>query len=116
MRSCLRLIIAAAALSGCLQTENSSSLDAIANGTPEYLVAVSIMQNKCAGCHDFHTRSEDELIDAGEIIPASPETSPLYYRLRNSTGAQGPKTMPPSGPLSADELDAFVTWIQGIAP
>lgn len=103
--------------SGCLQTENSNSDDATATGTPQFIAAVSVLSSNCIGCHEeFQNKTADELVASGFVIPGDPENSSIYYRMRNSAGSEGPKTMPPSGALSAEDIQAISTWIESITP
>lgn len=103
----------------CVQTENSSTLDESnygdSTGSAEFLAARTIFAQNCAnGCHGFHGFSEAELIAQGLVIAGNPENSPIYYRIRGSSGSNGSKNMPPSGSLQAADLTAISTWIQNI--
>ncbi|MCB0412243.1 MAG: hypothetical protein KDD22_06935 [Bdellovibrionales bacterium] len=93
--------------SGCLQTENSSTLDAAAGSGDSY----DILDEKCSACHDFHTKTEVELQNLGLVVAGSAETSPIYYRLVGSSGSGGPKDMPSSGSITSSELEAIKAWI-----
>lgn len=116
LRSLLALILVSC-MAGCLTTENSNSDDASqfgdSGGTPEFKTAQKILADNCASCHaDYVSMTEDELIASGAIVPAQPESSPLYYRLIGSSGTLGPKNMPSGGTLGADEIEAIALWIQ----
>lgn len=100
---------------GCLQTENSSSLDgAPPDGSPEFLAASEVFLNKCSGCHDYHTLSETEFVSLGLAIPGDPENSEVYYRIIGSSGPNGTKNMPSVGSISAPEVAIISNWITGI--
>ncbi len=105
-------------LSACLQTENSSSLDdAMASGgSPEFQAARTVLSQSCTGCHDYHTKTEAELVAAGLVVAADPEASEIYYRLVGSTGLQGPKDMPQGGSLSSSDVEVISTWIENLTP
>lgn len=73
----------------------------------------SILASNCVSCHSaWNGASASYFVGQGLVSKGSPETSPLFYRLRGSSGAQGPKTMPVSGPLSDADREAIKTWIQ----
>ncbi len=107
-------------LTACLQTENSSSLDAAmyggVGGTPEFQAARTVMSQSCNGCHAYHTQTEAQLIAAGLIVAADPEASQIYYRLVGSTGIEGPKDMPQGGALSSSDAEVIAAWIENLTP
>lgn len=111
----LAFICTVLSLTACLQTENSSSLDASmygnAEGTPEFLAAKNILSQSCNGCHAYHTQSEAQLKAAGLFTAGDPDNSKLYYRLVGSASALGPKDMPQGGALSSSDLQAIRAWI-----
>ncbi len=118
MKNLVIVFISSFFLSGCLQTENSSSTDGGPNltGTPEFIAAVTVMAAKCTSCHyhDYHTKTEQQLLDQGLVVPGDPENSLIYYRLTGSAGPGGPKNMPQDVALTAGELATMVTWINSI--
>ncbi len=120
IRLFIRLSLLTLLLTSCLQTENSSSQDAdqygdqAPAGSVEFLAARSVFVSKCSNCHGFHLQTEDELIEANYVIPGSPNSSPLFYRMQNSSGAQRPKNMPPTGTVSENELQTVFDWIDTI--
>jgi hypothetical protein len=108
-------------LSACIQADNSSSLDedlygAGSSGTPEFIAARTVFRTNCIPCHDYGSKSEDGLLAAGLFTPADAVNSPIYYRLVGSSGAGGPKDMPQSGGLSANDIAIVKTWIDGTTP
>lgn len=123
----LSLFLMGFALVGCLQTENSSSLDATAysgGGSPEFIAARAIFKQKCTSCHyhAFEAKTQAEFFAANCtvsgpcIIQGDLNNSPIYYRAQGSGGTKGPKNMPTDGTLSASELQVLVTWMQSATP
>ncbi|NJL24554.1 MAG: hypothetical protein HC902_04885 [Calothrix sp. SM1_5_4] len=114
-RLLLGLAIMLLSVSSCMQTENTSSLDADlysdVGGSAEFVAARNVISQSCANCHNYHTQTEAELVAAGLVVRGSPETSKLYYRLAGSSGASGPKNMPTGSSLPQSSLDAISTWI-----
>jgi hypothetical protein len=108
-------LVLSLSLVGCLQTENSSSGDGLAPvGTPAFIAASEVFDNKCSQCHDYHTLSEAELITLGLVMAGDPEGSEIYYRNTGSLGVNGPKNMPFVGSLTAGELMLIYDWILAI--
>ena len=106
-------------LSACLQTQNSSSQDGEQfeeqpTGNPAFLAARTVIANNCADCHGYHNQSQEQLISTNFVIPGDPEASMIFYRIKNSSGSQGPKNMPQTGELSEAELQIIFDWIDGI--
>jgi hypothetical protein len=97
-------------LCACMQTENSNSLDASLSAEG----VRGILSQNCKNCHVYSTQTDDELIDAGLIVPGDPENSKLYYRLAGSSGANGPKNMPSGGSLTVGEVEQIRAWIEGL--
>lgn len=105
--------------SGCLQTENSSAGDGLApDGSAMFEAANRVIADRCNMCHHvgWALAQEDWFVDEGYIIPGDPEASPLYYRIQNSLGPMGPKTMPTIGSIPANERDIIYNWILQILP
>ncbi len=101
--------------SGCLQTENSSSLDGEGPiGSLAFLQASEVFNNKCSQCHDYHTLTEQDFINLSLAIPGDPEGSVVYYRNTGSLGPGGLKNMPSVGSITAGELIIIYDWILGI--
>ena len=104
--------------SACIQTENSSTLDAATygdiGGSAAFTASRKIMSQSCANCHSYHTMTETALIAAGLVIAGQPDNSKIYYRLAGSAGTSGPKNMPTGGALSTSEVTTIRTWIQNI--
>lgn len=109
----LFFLIIGAALSGCLQTENSSSMDGfVPVGEGLFGEVNQVFVNRCsAPCHDFSTYNEQFFIDTGRLIPGDPENSPIYYRIIGSMGPNGTKNMPTFGTISPSERDLIYNWI-----
>jgi hypothetical protein len=102
-------------LSGCLQTENSSSTDGAGpEGSNNFLAASEVFYNKCSGCHDYHTLSEADFVSFGLALPGDPAGSSIYYRLVGSAGPGSPKNMPSVGSISGAEVTIISDWIMGI--
>lgn len=106
-------------LGGCgIQTQNSSSLDALiygsVSGTPEFAAAQIVFVYNCIPCHAYSGMTAAQLEAEGLVTAGSPETSPIYYRMANSFGGPGPKNMPPSGAVSNEDLETVRTWITGM--
>lgn len=99
------------AFTACLQTENSSSLDADMIGNELY---VKILVENCSSCHSEVLLTDEALIDVGWVVPGDPENSKIYYRLAGSSGFLGPKDMPTGGALLDSELEAIRSWIEGL--
>ncbi len=93
--------------SGCLQTENSNSLDMYAGAEG----ARGILTSRCASCHDYIQLSDQELIDQGLVVAGDPEASQIFFRLVGSSGTGGPKNMPQGGALTASEVEQIRVWI-----
>jgi len=110
------LVLFALALGACMQTENSNAIDdekyGNITGTADYREARFILSQNCGNCHDYHTKTQAELESAGLIDYGNPLASQLYYRIRGSQGALGPKDMPESGSISAGDLNQIKIWIQ----
>ena len=80
---------------------------------PRFPAVKTILASNCTTCHSaWNGASASYFVGQGLVNKSSPETSPLFYRLRGSSGSQGPKTMPVSGPLSDADRDAIKNWIQ----
>lgn len=115
MKPVLLSIILAALFMGCLQAENSSSLDEFYGETDTDFAAVkSVIYENCSSCHMYHSMSVDMLVDAGLIILGDAANSPLYYRIKNSLGVNGPKNMPTVGTINPTELMLIESWISSL--
>lgn len=114
-----RFLVLLFLLSGCIQEENSSSQDADlyggSGGSADFLAARQVIRTNCSACHTFGTMTEAQLLAEGLFIPGDALNSPIYYRLRNSSGTEGPKDMPDNGStLSGTDLALIATWINNI--
>ncbi len=108
-------------LASCLQTENSNSLDADTysddgSGTAEFRAAKTIFKQSCAGCHQYHTRTEVQLKSDGVLAAGSPDTSSIYFRLAGASGGSGPKNMPQGGSLSSSDIQTIRFWVLNAVP
>lgn len=119
------IILAGLTLAGCLQTENSSSLDATAytgGGSAEFKAAREVFKQKCTSCHTYEAKTQAEFFAANCttvgpcIVQGDLNNSPIYYRAQGSGGTKGPKNMPTNGTLSAAELQILVNWMQVATP
>jgi len=112
-------VIMAFGVSSCVQTHNSSSSDAATYGsivgTDNFQAAHQILVSKCIGCHTDFGATADVLVSSGYVVTDDSLNSPIYYRLQNSDGSNGPKTMPMGAPaLSSSDLAAIKTWIDSM--
>ena len=83
------------------------------SGTPAFMEANQVIQTNCGSCHAYGSMNEAQLVAAGLVVAGSPTSSPLYYRIRGSSGG-GNKNMPPSSTLSSSDLNLILVWISGI--
>jgi hypothetical protein len=103
----------------CMQTENSSALDAttyavVPPGSPEFEAARAIFRASCGGsaCHDyFGGYTEAKFKADGWVKSGDPDNSKIFCRLAGSTGSCGNKDMPLGGGLSPADLDRIRAWI-----
>ena len=108
------LVLFIFATAGCLQTENSSSLDSDRyNGDG---VRQILAMNCAASCHSFHSMSDEQLVQSGFVVAGSPDDSPIYFRLIGSPAPMGDKDMPAGGqpPLTEEEILAIKIWIENM--
>lgn len=113
------LLILLFILTGCVQTENSSSQDAGLYGgdgsqTTLFTEARTILYVNCNTCHAYGSYAEQDFVTQGLVIAGDPDNSELYYRLRGSQGPNTPKDMPVTGQLSQAELNKIRDWILGL--
>ncbi len=103
-------------LSGCLQTENSSSVDDVetVDGSELFKAANSVLKNKCAQCHQGYAEDEASLLEQGVVVPGFPESSTLFTALIGSTGV-GRHDMPLNGSMTSTEIDTIAEWITNMA-
>jgi len=111
--ACLNLVY-------CGQNYNSNSDDNVTDigidctANPRLCLAyAAIRKNHCFQCHQwagYKTDTAWENDPNGLIIIGSPSTSMLVTRLKNS-GSSMPLTY---GPLSSDDYNAIVNWIQNL--
>jgi len=102
------------------QVIDKSDSGGVVNPSPlnPYFISVkNLLDSKCVKCHkaggtspDLSELKESNAISSGLVIKGNPESSPLYYRLRGSTGP-GTKNMPLDNSLSSEELRAVADWI-----
>jgi hypothetical protein len=113
--------------SGCLQTENSSAIDAPeVMGESNFVAVAQVLQGRCVKCHDeFQITSEAELRTVKGrftgrlvVVPGFPEQSSLYSKLIGSTGGDEVKDMPAGGDgnLSSGEILSIHDFIQSMTP
>jgi hypothetical protein len=91
----------------------ASSFAGFAQGTaiPKSLdldKAPGIFAANCSPCHDW-AKAYDTVIDPAVIVPGKPQESPAWLALSQDI-------MPPTGPLSAEDKDLILAWIQAGAP
>lgn len=103
-------------LIGCLQTENSSSLDANFYGETdiEFAAVKTVIYENCSSCHLYHSMTVSEMVDLGLVVLGDAQGSSLYYRIKNSNGINGPKDMPLVGTINPAELSLIENWINGL--
>lgn len=100
-------------LSGCLQTENSDSLDAATGitGSPEFLAAQAVFASSC-NCHNFYALTEDQLKASGLVVAKQPMSSAIYIRTKGSGSPSA--DMPPSSSISTTDLTKISDWINSL--
>ena len=100
-------------LVGC-QTNNSDAQDADTysniGGSVGFAASRAIFASACANCHDYHTKTEDQLKSDGVLVGGSPTSSKLYYRLQGAPGGN----MPQGGSISADDVKTISDWITAV--
>ena len=99
------------------QLTNSDTVAIIVNPTlaeQRFIAARAFWTARCSGCHDWHARSEAQFISGGFVVPGDYQNSKIYYRMRGSDGALGPKTMAPGYTPSAAELSTIKDWANGL--
>lgn len=109
-------------LNSCFQTENFSSQDANTYGgidpndpTSELFIQVKeIWRVNCTPCHAFNGMSKDELVAAGLVVEGDAQNSLVYNQMRNSSGTQGAKDMPPWGSLTSHDIQTVESWINSL--
>jgi len=97
------------------QVYNSSSNDSIqymSDGTP-FGDAKVIFAIKCTPCHNYYTRTQQDLIDSGLVVAGDRFSSLIFSRLKGSN-VGGVENMPNDGQLSDDELEKIKIWIESI--
>ena len=83
-----------------------------------------ILRDRCIGCHGTTQQNGNYRVDRKgsafgggfngvSIIPGNSEYSRLFWRV---TGRHGLRQMPPTGPLSAEEVATLKAWIDQGAP
>ena len=92
-----------------MQTENSNSQDKSnwADDDSPFGLAKKVMATSCTPCHSFQAMTEEQLVSTNRVVKGNPDTSLLFQRC---SGAVGP-IMPPTGALSAGDLDKLREWI-----
>ncbi|KYG64682.1 hypothetical protein AZI86_10750 [Bdellovibrio bacteriovorus] len=84
-------------------------------GDPNFAPAKAVLQSSCTQCHaSWASGSATYFKNVGLVVKGNAEASPLYYRLKNSTGSSGPKTMPQNSTISNSEADLIKTWINNM--
>ncbi|MBU6153655.1 MAG: hypothetical protein KGP28_05070 [Bdellovibrionales bacterium] len=110
---------------GSCANYNSNTFDATAYldtfgdpNDPNFAASFKIIEEKCSWCH-YHKGQYPSLItsqrwvESGQVVPGSPQTSPLFLKLKNPSGGGGnmPQDLPP---LSSTEYSTIQSWIQNI--
>ncbi len=86
---------------GSDSTSGGGALDYTADVLP-------ILTAKCGGCHDADTGTAAKWL--GDTEPAADVKAKIADRVQREAGAEG--KMPVGGTLTADELEAVVTWAE----
>lgn len=78
-----------------------------------------IMDSKCISCHNVGsldlTFDQKEFISKNLVFPGRPESSKLYYRLKNVNLGKGVEDMPKGAMvISAEERKVFYDWIMAL--
>ena len=104
-------------ITGCaLHTDNSSAGDRtrFSAGSETFLAARAIFKQSCVPCHQYEAYTEEQFKAEGLIVVGDLNSSVIYNCLKGSGGGQGKKDMPPSGSLSADQMNIIATWVQSV--
>lgn len=119
-RLAIATVVAAAilVLSNCGQNYNSNSNDVTGSSNidcglyAKLCTAYPVIQhNHCFQCHSWSGyRTDEQWVQAGLVVPGSPNTSSLIKQLQN-TGGDMPKDY---SALSSDDIDTLKAWIQAI--
>lgn len=97
------------------QGYNSSSADIYkftSDGT-KFGNAKVVLAMRCGNCHQFHTKTEAELVSLGYIVSGDPTGSSLFSHIRGSN-VGGVEDMPPTGSISSTEIQTIEDWIDGL--
>ena len=122
VRAMVRLVLVAAALAGCAQTDNDRP------ATVEYITE-AILQPSCGQytCHSSFRREKGYAFDtvaatraslapadpgAAQVINTSDPPSSFLYQVLTRTI----KRMPYDAPLPQKDIDLILTWIEDGAP
>ena len=112
------LSLGSAAGCGKLNTLNSVAGDAgrySLDGSAEFLAVRQIFAAKCATCHvSFSTYSEQEWMDNGYVVAASPSGSMLFQRLKSNGISGSQQDMPPTDVITSTEANAVRDWINSL--
>jgi uncharacterized membrane protein len=108
-------------LSVTLQSEDINS----PQETTIFTKAKKIINERCVNCHNaiypenspsrLQMVTENQWLNSGYVVASRPESSKLYYRIKNSKGSSGPKNMPLTGATLTDpELKILEDWIMSL--
>ena len=86
--------------------------------TTEFKAAKAIFDGKCISCHrsggtspNLSGLTQAKAVSSGLVLKKDPYNSKLYYRLKYSSGPNGPKNMPAESAADAQKIE---TWINSI--
>jgi hypothetical protein len=86
-----------------------------------FVAAKDVLTRNCIGCHfpgsptgSLSYNTEIDYINAGLVSAGNLTGSKLIYRLRNYTQPIEGRTMPPGGPLTADDYTKLESWVSNI--
>lgn len=99
-------------IAGCGYLGNSDHLIAHATNPTFTNLKTTVFTAKCVRCHsgqspsgDYDLSTYEGIMSEGRVVPGNPSASMLVQRLRDGS-------MPPSGPLSDQEIVTVEDWIR----
>jgi hypothetical protein len=81
----------------------------------KFLAAQAVIENSCTGCHSNWSGVTSSFYqETGLVSAGHPLQSKLYYRMKSSAGAGGPKNMPTNANLPAADVQKVHDWISSL--
>jgi mono/diheme cytochrome c family protein len=82
----------------------------------KFLAAQAVIENSCTSCHSgWSGKASGFYLDTGLVIAGNPLQSKLYYRMKGSAGANGPKNMPTNATITAADVQKVHDWISSMS-